>query len=490
MTPASGSLDDAVTAINGSAAGVTATKVAAGTATDGTKLFRLQLTATKTGAASAFQVYRGTGDQVTAGTATNVLTQTGAAVVTAAKDASVTLWAGTDAAQTVTSATNTFTDLLPGVDVTVSAPSSDPVTVTIGQDTSKAQAVASGLVDALNAITAYYGTNTAVTSTTSPTTGTTSTTAGVLTGDATTRDVVQRLTSTMSTPVNGKSPSSIGIVITKDGDFTFDAAAFQKALADDPDGTQAVLSGVATNVGAAATAASDKYTGSITTSITGQQSVATDLTTQIDSWDRPPDAASGHPAGAVRGARDEPEQPAVPVLLHRQPPRDPVVVELTGATMNAFDLQSAAFRQSAQPRTVTDQRRAQYTNEAVLSATPAQLVTMLYDRLMLDLHRAEAAQTGADWDAAREQLLHAQAIVGELSSTLRIDVWDGGEGLLAIYNYASTSLITANVHRDVQATRDCIRILEPLRQSWHEAAAALPATRPLPGATGGALGVA
>ena len=95
-----------------------------------------------------------------------------------------------------------------------------------------------------------------------------------------------------------------------------------------------------------------------------------------------------------------------------------------------YDLQAAAFRQAAQPRTVTDQRRAQYTNEAVLSATPAQLVTMLYDRLLLDLHRAEAAQTGSDWEAAREQLLHAQAIVGELSSTLRIDAWDGGEGLL------------------------------------------------------------
>ncbi len=88
----------------------------------------------------------------------------------------------------------------------------------------------------------------------------------------------------MSTPVNGKSPSSIGIVIQKDGTFSFDAAVFQKALADDPQGTQAMLSGVATNVGAAATAASDKYTGSITTSITGQQSVAKDLTTQIDNW--------------------------------------------------------------------------------------------------------------------------------------------------------------------------------------------------------------
>ncbi|PYY51291.1 hypothetical protein DEJ17_17110 [Curtobacterium sp. MCSS17_011] len=284
VTPASGSLDDAVSAVNASAAGVTATKVSAGTDADGTKLYRLQLTSTSTGAAGAFSLYRGSGADVTAGTATDVFAQPGAAVVTSARDASVTLWAGSAAAQTVTSATNTFTGLLPGVDVTVTKPSTDPVTITVAQDTTKAQAVASGLVDALNAITSYYGTNTAVTSTTSATTGTTTTKAGVLTGDATTRDVVQRLTSTMSTPVGGKSPSSIGIVIEKDGTFTFDPDAFQKALATDPQGTQAMLSGVAANVGAAATAASDKYNGSITTSITGQQSIAKDLNTQIDSW--------------------------------------------------------------------------------------------------------------------------------------------------------------------------------------------------------------
>ncbi|MBT2501007.1 flagellar filament capping protein FliD [Curtobacterium sp. ISL-83] len=284
VTPASGSLDDTVSAINKAGAGVTATKVAAGTDTNGAKLYRLQLTATKTGAAGAFSVYRGSAADVTAGTATNVLTATGAAVVTAASDASVTLWAGTAAAQTVTSATNTFTDLLPGVNVSVTQPTTTPVTVTIAQDTTKAQSVASGLVDAMNAVTSYYGSNTSVTSTTSPTTGTTSTTAGVLLGDGTTRDAVQRLTSTMSAPVNGKSPSSIGISITKDGDFAFDADVFQQALATDPQGTQAILSGAAANVGAAATAASDKYNGSITSSINGQQSVAKDLNTQIDSW--------------------------------------------------------------------------------------------------------------------------------------------------------------------------------------------------------------
>ncbi|MFJ3035001.1 flagellar filament capping protein FliD [Curtobacterium pusillum] len=284
VTPASGSLDDTVSAINKSGAGVTATRVSAGTDADGNKLYRLQLTSAKTGADGAFQLYRGTADEVTAGTATNVLTEVGAALVTQAKDASVTLWAGTAAAQTVTSTTNTFTDLVPGLNVTVSQPTTDPVTLTVAQDSTKAQAVASGLVDAMNAVAAYYKSNTSVTSTTSATDGTTTTTAGVLMGDATTRDVVQRLSSTMSAPVNGKSPSSIGIVITKDGDFTFDADAFQKALATDPQGTQAMLSGVAANVGAAATAASDKYDGSITTSITGQQAVAKDLNTQIDSW--------------------------------------------------------------------------------------------------------------------------------------------------------------------------------------------------------------
>ena len=151
---------------------------------DGTKLYRLQLTSAKTGTAGAFQVYRGTADQVTAGSATNVLTEVGAATVAQAKDASVTLWAGTAAEQTVTSATNTFTDLVPGLSVTVSKASADLVTVGVTQDTTKAQSVASGLVDAMNAISSYYSSNTSVTSTTSPTDGLTVPMLGASTADS------------------------------------------------------------------------------------------------------------------------------------------------------------------------------------------------------------------------------------------------------------------------------------------------------------------
>jgi flagellar protein FliS len=133
----------------------------------------------------------------------------------------------------------------------------------------------------------------------------------------------------------------------------------------------------------------------------------------------------------------------------------------------------AAFAAASQPTAVVQRQRSEYAEQAVLSATPVQLVTMLYDRLLLDLARAEKAQVGQEWAVASEQLLHAQAIIAELTSSLRVDVWDGGEGLLALYGYTSTALVNANVHRDVALAREVTGLLEPLRQAWHEAATSL-----------------
>ncbi|GAA4662926.1 flagellar export chaperone FliS [Arthrobacter cryoconiti] len=113
-----------------------------------------------------------------------------------------------------------------------------------------------------------------------------------------------------------------------------------------------------------------------------------------------------------------------------------------------------------------------FAREAVLSASPARLLVMLFDRLMLDMGRAEAAQTAEQWDVARENLMHAQEIIGELSGSLDLDAWDGAAGLLGIYSYAGTALMNANIYRNVELTRECIGLLEPLRQSWHDAAAA------------------
>ncbi|QEE60178.1 flagellar export chaperone FliS [Salinibacterium sp. dk2585] len=139
-----------------------------------------------------------------------------------------------------------------------------------------------------------------------------------------------------------------------------------------------------------------------------------------------------------------------------------------------------------------DARRADYAREAILNASPARLLTMLYDRLILDLQRAEIAQDIEDWESASTHLLHAQDILAELTSSLKVDEWDGAEGLLGVYTFATKALVFANIHRDVESTRVCITLLEPLRQTWHEAAAQAPtaAAPPVERSLGGTLGVA
>ena len=114
--------------------------------------------------------------------------------------------------------------------------------------------------------------------------------------------------------------------------------------------------------------------------------------------------------------------------------------------------------------------RSLYNRDAVLSASPARILTMLYDRLLLDLQRAETAQRMHNHQAASPHLLHAQDIVAELMSSLRPELWDGGPGLLALYSYVTTAMISANTRRDIEKTRECIRLLEPLRAAWHQAA--------------------
>lgn len=113
-----------------------------------------------------------------------------------------------------------------------------------------------------------------------------------------------------------------------------------------------------------------------------------------------------------------------------------------------------------------------YRDDAVLSATPERLVTMLYDRLLLDIDRGEAAQRAGDWAEANLQLQHAQAIVTELTSSLS-DGWDGSTGLRSLYTFLTQTLIGANIGRDPERTRSCHEIVVPLRDAWHAAAAAV-----------------
>ena len=284
IDPASGSVQDIVSAINSSSAGVSAVAVASGTdQTTGAALYRLQLTSTTAGASGAFSVYLGSPSDVTAGTATDLMTQSGAAQIQSASDASVTLWAGTSAAQTVTSSTNNFSDLLPGVTVNVTSVQTSPVTLTITPDTSTITSAASNLLTTVNTLLQSIATQSAVTTSTDSS-GNITTTGGVFTGDGVIRDGATQLFDAIAQASPSQSPSSIGFDINSDGTLTFDQDTFQAALAADPSGTESYLNTIASAIAAQATAQSDPVEGTLTTRITSLSSQITDLNTQVATW--------------------------------------------------------------------------------------------------------------------------------------------------------------------------------------------------------------
>ncbi|MGY1885738.1 MULTISPECIES: flagellar export chaperone FliS [unclassified Blastococcus] len=117
--------------------------------------------------------------------------------------------------------------------------------------------------------------------------------------------------------------------------------------------------------------------------------------------------------------------------------------------------------------------RARYLGDAVATASPQQVLVMLYDRLALDLERAQVAVAEGSRSRANEELQHAQAIVLELLSSLQVDLWEGGPRLAALYNWLMGELVQANLKFDANRIASCRAVVEPLRDAWRQAAASL-----------------
>ncbi|RHA44014.1 flagellar filament capping protein FliD [Cellulomonas rhizosphaerae] len=259
--------------ITGSGAGVSAAVVTANGTT------RLQLTGKTPGEANAFELFAGKAEDVVDGQPALAATP-----LRAASDAAITLWAGTAGAQQVTSSTNTFADVLTGVSISVSTVEAAPVTLDVARDTAAVTSLASGLVGSLGVVLSEITSRTTATTTTD-TDGRTVVSGGLFSGESSTRDLQQRLQQAASYPVDGISPSTVGIVVGRDGTFTFDQTTFEAALAADPAKVQKVVSGLAQRVADVATRTSDKVDGSLTLQIAGQQTLVSDMGDQIAGWD-------------------------------------------------------------------------------------------------------------------------------------------------------------------------------------------------------------
>ena len=111
-----------------------------------------------------------------------------------------------------------------------------------------------------------------------------------------------------------------------------------------------------------------------------------------------------------------------------------------------------------------------YMDASIATASPARLLVMLCDRLVLDLTRGLEAQRNRDLETAHRELLHAQEIVLELRSSLRTEDWEGGPGLASLYDFLHLELVRANVTKDAGLTEGCLGLVTDLAATWREAA--------------------
>src|SRR5205085_1727266 len=147
----------------------------------------------------------------------------------AAQDAQATVGDPANGGYTVSSQSNTFTDLIQGVTFSANALAND-VTVTVNSDSSSISAKVQALVTAANNALAEINADTAK--------------GAVLQSRSDARGVATSITSTVSRGVaDGGSLKTYGIDLDSTGKLTFDAAAFAAAYTADQAKTQTAISG-------------------------------------------------------------------------------------------------------------------------------------------------------------------------------------------------------------------------------------------------------
>lgn len=115
-----------------------------------------------------------------------------------------------------------------------------------------------------------------------------------------------------------------------------------------------------------------------------------------------------------------------------------------------------------------DDVRARYLRDRVLTASPAQRVVMLYDRMLLDLRLAATAD---DPYATGTHVSHALQILAELQGSLDHGRGGPAENLAGIYGYLIGRLLEARISGDLSGVDGLITIITDLRAAWAKAAA-------------------
>lgn len=117
---------------------------------------------------------------------------------------------------------------------------------------------------------------------------------------------------------------------------------------------------------------------------------------------------------------------------------------------------------------------AAYKQSAILTASPGQLVVMLYDGARRFLFQSMAAMREDDQTRASERMGRAEAIIDELQATLDLSQGKLASDLQGLYVFFRKTLGEARVERDPDKIDWVWNQLGELREAWAQIAAQAP----------------
>lgn len=125
----------------------------------------------------------------------------------------------------------------------------------------------------------------------------------------------------------------------------------------------------------------------------------------------------------------------------------------------------------------------------VQSASPHQLIVLLFDGLLQSIHHASGALQRQDRAVFGQQVGRAVRILDEgLKGALNLE--QGGEvaaNLRALYDYCVRRMTQANLHHDGEALAEVARLIAPVAESWKQIGGAPAVAAPVPHAAASAV---
>ena len=111
---------------------------------------------------------------------------------------------------------------------------------------------------------------------------------------------------------------------------------------------------------------------------------------------------------------------------------------------------------------------ARYREQSIMTASPGDLVLMLYDGSLRQMRLARVALAEGDMEAASTALMKAQDIVSALIQGLDFHI-PLSDNLMALYEYLQYELIMTNVTKDQMRIGPIEEMVSELRTTWEQA---------------------